>query len=448
MNPNKSDLIAGALRDVSPNECNSNFEAASLDVATIGGTVAGDSMLPAHGGSESNSIKAGHNMSEIQHQLLITLVHGTWGRGFFPRRQRQNRRPLWFEEGSPFLARLSAELDDIPHKITPLLWSGANSIFVRDTTAHVLAEHLSAEHAEHRQATQLIIAHSHGGNIALRALHHLRRRDASQSCEADAANPLVVTLSTPFVEVYPADFGRRPYFVRWSLVGAIIWLQVLSMEAIGDFFKGLILEYEGAGVLTFGGVRLFGLVLTFWWGFWWVSRRATARQNRLQALNDATQLGEAPSAQRLLVIRAIDDEASLVLAAGTMSSYLTSISIRNIALLMCIWIAIELAAIEYWGILSEELKTFRFATMGAVVVLTIALFVVLMVSRALHGRELAVSPLECQINTQSTPDAVGLSRIVTLVRRTYVKSLRHGIYGHEDCARTISDWVRLRLETN
>jgi hypothetical protein len=387
--------------------------------------------------------------SEVRHQLLITLVHGTWPQGFFrtffwmPRRRHPS--PLWYEDGSPFLARLSTELHDISHKMRRLRWIGANSIFVRDKTAQVLAEHLSAEHAEHPEATQLIIAHSHGGNIALRALHHLRQRDASQLCEADAANPLVVTLSTPFVEVYPADFGRRPYFVRWALVGAIVWLQILSMEAVGDFFKDLILEYEGAGVLTFFGVRVFGLVLTFWWGFWWVSRRATARQNRLQALNDATQLGETPSAQRLLVIRAIDDEASLVLAAGTIFSYLTAMAIRNIALLMCIWIAIEMAAIHYWGILSKELKTFRYVTMGGIVVLTIVLFGVLMGWRALHGRELAVSPLECQINTQSTPDAVGLSRIVTLVRRTYVKSLRHGIYDHEDCAKTISDWVRSHL---
>jgi hypothetical protein len=77
--------------------------------------------------------------------------------------------------------------------------------------------------------------------------------------------------------------------------------------------------------------------------------------------------------------------------------------------------------------------------------LTIMLFGMLMVSRAVHGRELAVSPMECQINTQSTPDAKGLSEIITLVRRTYVKSLRHGIYDHEDCAKAISDWVRSQL---
>src|SRR5215831_1094741 len=139
-------------------------------------------------------------MSEVQHQLLVTLVHGTWPRGFFPKlfrfkqwmrgliglRQPWEPPPFWFEEGSPFRARLSAKLFDIPHKITPpLLWSGANSIFERDKTAHVLAAHLSAEHAEHPQAAQLVIAHSHGGNIALRALTHFQKRPASQLTEAN-----------------------------------------------------------------------------------------------------------------------------------------------------------------------------------------------------------------------------------------------------------------------
>src|SRR5262245_49055686 len=175
-------------------------------------------------------------MPEIQRQLLITLVHGTWGRGFFPRRQRQNRRPFWFEESSPFLIRLSAGLRDIPHKITPLPWSGANSIFVRDKTAHHLAEHLSTEHAEEPQAIQLVVAHSHGGNIALRALHHLQQRDASRLCGTESANPLVVTLATPFIEVHHADFGRRPFYVRVALslfvIGPLFALAVALAASI------------------------------------------------------------------------------------------------------------------------------------------------------------------------------------------------------------------------
>jgi len=70
---------------------------------------------------------------------------------------------------------------------------------------------------------------------------------------------------------------------------------------------------------------------------------------------------------------------------------------------------------------------------------------VLAVSRLVYGRELAMSPMECQINAQSTPDAVDLSQIVTLVSHKYVKALRHGIYEHDYCAKAISDWVRSRL---
>src|SRR5215471_5001237 len=239
----------------------------------------------------------------MSHQLLITLVHGTWGRGFFLRHKRQNQRPFWFEEGSPFLARLSTELGDLPHKITPLLWSGANSIFVRDKTARVLTERLSAEHAEHPQATQLIIAHSHGGNIALRALHHLQKRDAAQLCWEESA--------TPFIEVHQADFGRRPFYIRVAILNAISWLLMLSIFLGPGFIK--LPESYAWIVLIYVLINFCCLGLTWWWGLRWISR-STARQTQLNALKDATQLGERVSAKRLLVIRAIDDEASLVLA--------------------------------------------------------------------------------------------------------------------------------------
>jgi hypothetical protein len=77
--------------------------------------------------------------------------------------------------------------------------------------------------------------------------------------------------------------------------------------------------------------------------------------------------------------------------------------------------------------------------------LTMSFLGMLLISRAVHGREIARSPLECQINTQSTPDAKDLSEVITLVRRTFARSLRHRIYDHEDCAKTISDWVRSQL---
>jgi hypothetical protein len=192
---------------------------------------------------------------------------------------------------------------------------------------------------------------------------------------------------------------------------------------------------------------LFGLLF----GFRWVYDQALARQSRIKALNEVTRLGEISSAQaqRLLIIRAIEDEASLAMALGTIVNYATARGIVGMLVLAVILsgsLHLQRFGVLHWidddislGMLVGAILTFT--------VLLMMLFGMLIFSRAVHGRELALSPMECQINTQSTPDASGLSRIVTLVRYAYVKSLRHGIYDHEDCAKTISDWVRLQLRT-
>ena len=266
-------------------------------------------------------------MSEVgQHQLLITLVHGTWAHWFLI------RRPLWFEDNSPFLTRLSAEFGDIPHKIEPLRWSGANSIYVRDKTAQVLAKHLLAEHAEHPQDAQLIIAHSHGGNIALRALHHLQKHNASRSDDSDGANPLVVTLATPFIEIHQADFGGRPSAARGAVLLAMLyllgWLAVVVFpSAHSDIPMSAPTELSFSASLIFLVVVLLPLILVGWY---WIEKRANARQTQVEALSRAPRLGEGLAPQRLLVIRAIDDEASLILALGVILNYLTTRSIMII----------------------------------------------------------------------------------------------------------------------
>src|SRR5262249_17867901 len=245
-------------------------------------------------------------MSEVQHQLLITLVHGTWPRGFFPRlfrfkqwireligwRQPGEPPPFWFEEGSSFFTRLTTELGGISHKIRLLPWTGGNSIFERDQAAHDLAKHLSTEHADQPQATQLIIAHSHGGNIALRALRHLQERDAFGSCRTDCANLLVVTLATPFIEVHKADFGFRPDQVRWALVTFLLLpLYVLGISAPLYFLTPL-----SNPALAFITQMLSGAI--FLASAWYlIDFRKKARQGSLDKLRTATRLGELLSAQ-------------------------------------------------------------------------------------------------------------------------------------------------------
>ena len=168
----------------------------------------------------------------------------------------------------------------------------------------------------------------------------------------------------------------------------------------------------------------------------------------MEALRDATRLGESVVPQRLLVVRAMDDEASLILAFGTITNYLTTKSIMiTYWIMMTLAFSVPLLWLIFFFVAQRSPGNHYPSWYEDVAKLFCSTFIItllglLAVARAAHGRELAVSPMECHNNTQSTPDAMGLSKIITLVRRTYVKSLHHCIYDHEDCAKTISDWVR------
>jgi hypothetical protein len=148
-------------------------------------------------------------------------------------------------------------------------------------------------------------------------------------------------------------------------------------------------------------------------------------------------------AQRLLVIRAIDDEASLALALGTIFHYVATRTIRYLLPVLSILIPTLAAALALLRCESSGGSPYRVAEVA--VCALIMLLGVLTLARSVHGRELAATPMECQINTQSVPDAADLSQIVTLISYGYVKSLRHGIYEHENCTRAISGWMRSQL---
>src|SRR5215467_4451142 len=124
---------------------------------------------------------------------------------------------------------------------------------------------------------------------------------------------------------------------------------------------------------------------------WVVFGRATARQNQLDALREATRLGKV-SAQRLLVIRAIDDEASLALALGAILNYLTA---RSITYVYYLWVVLSsilgssywVPWIPYWGYPAALAPVL----LAVFIASTIALAAALMGSRLVLSRELAVS---------------------------------------------------------
>src|SRR5262249_39055943 len=129
---------------------------------------------------------------------------------------------------------------------------------------------------------------------------------------------------TPFIEVQHADFGNDPTLVRVAVVTALctsLWILTKAFFPVNEFGKPWLIA--GAIVLGFA-------VFCSWY---WLSKRATRRrQNHVEILRTATRLGEIVSAQarRLLIIRAIDDEASLVLAFSTIVNVFLTRAIRYI----------------------------------------------------------------------------------------------------------------------
>src|SRR5262249_2618674 len=107
----------------------------------------------------------------------------------------------------------------LENSIRSFLWSGANSVYARDSAAKNLAKELS-EDLKKPAAIPIIIAHSYAGNVALRALEHLR--DPKYLRDPNLISRVrIVTLAAPFLKV----------FVRHSQISPLTWFFV----ALGCF---------------------------------------------------------------------------------------------------------------------------------------------------------------------------------------------------------------------
>lgn len=118
-------------------------------------------------------------MAQEDPRYIVYLVHGTW-----------SRKSRWIAEDSEFSKALAGRLG-VPLRLRPFRWSGKNSFSARESAAEELSKLLFEKLREFPLSVHVVIAHSHGGNIALRAIadEYLHRR------------VVLVCLSTPFLNV-------------------------------------------------------------------------------------------------------------------------------------------------------------------------------------------------------------------------------------------------------
>ena len=128
---------------------------------------------------------------------VVTLVPGTWA-----------GKAAWIRADSPLSSALTTALHHGRGRSTsvpnfPL--SPRAQLPSSPGAGARLAEQLQGQISENAGARQWVVAHSHGGNIALHAVKYLR-----DSC-ADAPRVSTVTLATPFIH------ARRRALAGWSV---------------------------------------------------------------------------------------------------------------------------------------------------------------------------------------------------------------------------------------
>jgi len=329
----------------------------------------------------------------------------------------------------------------VAYMFYPFLWNGANSVFARDNAAKSLAQLLTDGFKHFPQDKFVVIAHSHGGNTALRALHYLGE---------DAKRVYVITMGTPFLQIY-ARKRLSPLAFDSTLMAVSVWLvlaYLLERSGVEITPDGWILISLLPFSLLVSELILYFAVnpVNYGYGFRWC--------NRPSKIADATSydLRKTPPA-RLLVLRAFDDEASLALAAGAIATRITnSLLSKNIFIVVAliIMIAAAFALAVFFPKLSNAL--WRIVAMPWTTMLAVFSFIGLTIFvsgivpsffKVVFGRELLVGAARCEVSAESVPDGSDGVDVITLRPESitdWIRS-RHAIYDHEACASAINEWI-------
>lgn len=239
---------------------------------------------------------------------VVTLVHGTWA-----------RRSEWTLEGSHLRTTLENRLGSIEFR--RVQWSGGNWARDRLEAAEQLREHLKETLSQRPDARHFIIAHSHGGNAVMYALQdaQLRRRVAG-----------VVTLATPFLNVGVSQIGQEPSREALKLLvaffGGLAALVAFATLFLGAGFIFVRMKTPGMAHDILIMIVEFGLLLAF--AALLYAPRAIGRVagerllERFTRLREDLALAASYTDLPVLIIRTTGDEASGVLAASQLLSWL------------------------------------------------------------------------------------------------------------------------------
>jgi pimeloyl-ACP methyl ester carboxylesterase len=223
-------------------------------------------------------------------KLTAVLVHGTFARD-----------AAWTKSDSSMAEAIRSGLGE-PWQTTHFNWSGENSYQGRETASDELAKVLEALVSESEQSQVVVIAHSHGGNVAMRALKKMKETRQIQA---------LVTLGTPILRVQLKNWAPPSVYA-------------ISLWAWFSFAIYLAYRYASSAVestmstLTFAGVLVATLVA---WIFHFQLKKAKNEAREIQLVSYEPEMGNVP----LLIIKHRFDEANLWLSALLVPQFMEKI---------------------------------------------------------------------------------------------------------------------------
>jgi hypothetical protein len=280
--------------------------------------------------------------------VVITLVHGTWG-----------RQSEWIKEGSRLREAFEATLKDRVFFRT-FIWSGSNSFAAREKAGEDLRGFLKEGFQLFpNDAAHSIIAHSHGGNVVLKALEDgfIRARVSSAIC-----------LSTPFLTVAARNFGSSMGFntnvFHWGLAGTAALYIDLKIAFLRRFAGYALLKTSGlvyaSFLLMFAAETLIAWTAIYFPAKLW--RTYAQRFTKTQTIRPVSDLN-------LLVIRPPADEASGALTATQFVAWLATRSWQVVALVQT-WLR---SALKEWAAWTERHKFWSYLLALSITALSVCL---------------------------------------------------------------------------
>lgn len=231
-------------------------------------------------------------------KFVITVVHGTYSRG-----------ADWTRAGSSFCQSLAAALPGPVH-IQPFEWSGKNSFGARAKAATELRRHLHELIRSFPMARHYVIAHSHGGNVALYAL-----QDSVLLSQIEG----VVCIATPFLVLRRKNIDWDLLFCLWSVLGTVqMYLAYRSLEAVLAANWSLAIPLVA---LVFTGIPVVATAIVG------IGKWLRGRAEHLLVASQSPDL----TGVRLFLVRLSADEASSGLATAQFFNWLAHVGFARLS---------------------------------------------------------------------------------------------------------------------